>query len=198
MVSVIRSATEADAQAITDIYTPIVEETHISFETTPPSIDEMSRRIRNTVTRLPWLVCENEDRVIGYAYAAPHNDRSAYQWGVDTSVYVAEQWQRDGVARGLYASLFELVHLQGLYTAYAVIALPNPPSVAFHESIGFERVGVYQNAGFKDGKWHDVGHWERTLQPHKTPPSPPTPLDELRGSAGYNTALTTGEAFLRL
>lgn len=198
MVSVIRSATEADAQAITDIYTPIVEETHISFETTPPSIDEMARRIRNTATRLPWLVCENEGRVVGYAYASPHNDRSAYQWSVNTSVYVAKEWQRDGVARGLYESLFELVQLQGLYTAYAVIALPNPPSVAFHESIGFERVGVYRNAGFKDGEWHDVGHWERTLQPHETSPSPPTPLDELRGSADYNTALTTGEAFLRL
>lgn len=198
MAPTIRLATERDAEAITEIYTPIVEETHISFETVPPSIDEMASRIRKKMERLPWVVCECDGDVVGYAYASPHSSRSAYQWGVDTSVYVDEQWRKRGIARGLYESLFELLQLQGIYTAYAVIALPNPPSVKFHESFGFERVGVYERVGFKNGDWHDVGHWEVTVQPHEATPSPPTPIDTVRDSDNGTTALATGESFLRL
>lgn len=192
----VRLAAEGDAEAITDIYTPIVERTHISFETTPPSVEEMARRVRATVERLPWLVCKFDGRVVGYAYASTHNDRPAYRWGVDVSAYVDERWRRRSVARGLYESLVALLRLQGLYTAYAVIALPNQPSVSFHEALGFERVGVYRRAGFKNGEWHDVGHWERSLQPHETPPEPPKPLGELRNTDAYRDALEAGEAVI--
>lgn len=190
----VRLAAEGDAEAITDIYTPIVERTHISFETTPPSVEEMARRVRATVEQLPWLVCESDGRVVGYAYASTHNDRPAYRWGADVSAYVDERWRRRSVARGLYESLVALLRLQGLYTAYAVIALPNQPSVSFHEALGFERIGVYRRAGFKNGEWHDVGHWERSLQPHETPPAPPKPLEELRNADGYRDALEAGES----
>lgn len=198
MVSTIRLATQQDAQAITAIYTPIVEETHISFETVAPSIDEMAGRIRKKVEQLPWLVCEHDGDIVGYTYASPHSTRSAYQWSVDTSVYVDKQWRKRGIARGLYKSLFELLRLQGIYTAYAVIALPNPPSVEFHESFGFERIGVYERVGFKNGDWHDVGHWEVTVQPHDASPSPPTPIDDLRDSDDCATAVATGESPLHL
>lgn len=198
MDATVRVAIEGDAGPITNIYTPIVEDTHLSFETTPPSEDEMVDRILDTLERFPWLVCEHDGTVVGYAYASPHNDRSAYQWGADVSVYVAEQWRRNGVARGLYESLFALLRRQGFYRAYAVIALPNPPSVALHESLGFERVGLYEKAGYKHGEWRTVGHWERLLQSHKTPPSPPIPFGELQRSGDINDALLTGESALRL
>lgn len=198
MAPTIRIATGTDAGGVADIYAPVVEGTHISFETTPPSDAEMADRIRETVVELPWLVCEHDGAVVGYAYASRHEERPAYQWGVDVSVYVDERWRRHGIARGLYESLFALLGLQGRYAAYAVIALPNPASVGFHESLGFERVGLYRNAGYKNGDWHDVGHWERSIREIENPPPPPAPLEELRECEGWDEALATGESEIRL
>lgn len=198
MTPTIRLAAETDAAAVADIYAPIVERTHISFETTPPSEAEVAERIQDTVAESPWLVCEHDDRIAGYAYASLHEQRPAYQWGVDVSVYVDERWRRRGVARGLYESLLALLELQGRYTAYAVIALPNPASVGFHESLGFERVGRYRNAGYKNGEWHDVGHWERSIREIETPPSPPTPLSDLREADDWDEAVSAGESEIRL
>ena len=119
MNATIRVVHEADAGGIAAIYAPIVEATHIAFETTPPSAAEMRARIRDGIERFPWIVCEVEETcevegsVVGYAYAKSHNDRPAYQWGVDVSVYVDERWRRSGVARGLYESLFEILRRQG-------------------------------------------------------------------------------------
>ena len=186
---------EADATAIATIYAPIVERTPISFETTPPSVEELRRRIRETVPELPWLVCEQDGGVVGYAYASPYSGRAAYRWTVTVSVYVDSQWRRRGIARGLYTSLVALLRLQGFYTGIAVIALPNEPSVSFHESLGFERVGVYRRIGYKDGAWRDVGHWQLELQSagdRRSPPEPPTPLGELRDSGRFDEALSTG------
>lgn len=198
MEPTIRLATEEDAEAVTAIYTPIVEQTHISFETHPPTIGETAQRIRTTAKRLPWLVCEYDGQITGYAYASPHKERPAYQWAVDVSVYVDEAWRRKGIASALYESLFELLVLQGLSNAYAVIALPNPQSIAFHESHGFEKVGVYRNVGYKHGEWRDVGHWELQLQSLATSPSSPTALSELQDTESYADALATGESSLRL
>ena len=197
MDATIRVVRDADASAIAAIYAPIVEETHISFETAAPSAKTMRARIREGIERFPWLVCEIEERVVGYAYATAHNDRPAYQWGVDVSVYVDENWRGKGIARGLYASLFDILRKQGFFTAYALIALPNPPSVSLHESLGFERVGDYERAGFKHGAWHDVGHWELTLQAHETPPDPPIPFEEFRAVGAFDDALRTGESTIR-
>jgi phosphinothricin acetyltransferase len=193
MAPTIRTATGRDGRALAGIYGPVVEGTHVSFETTPPDADEMARRVRETTDRLPWLVCELDDRVVGYACASPHSDRPAYRWSVDVSVYVDERYRRRGVARGLYGSLLEVLGLQGLVNAYAVIALPNPPSVALHESFGFERVGLYGSVGYKHGEWRDVGHWALSLREPEDPPSSPTPFDDLRGSAAYREALGSGE-----
>ncbi|QKY21395.1 N-acetyltransferase family protein [Halolamina sp. CBA1230] len=198
MAVTVRAAAPADATAIRDIYAPLVEETHVSFETEPPSVESMRSRLRETLERFPWLVCEYEDEVVGYAYAGPHNDRPAYQWGVNVSVYVDAQRRRNGVARGLYESLFALLRRQGYYRAYAVIALPNPASVELHESMGFERVGVYEAAGYKHGEWHDVGHWESALQPPDPAPDPPTPFDQLGETDDVADALRRGEASIRL
>jgi len=198
MTPTVRAATGDDGHALADIYAPVVEDTHVSFETTPPDADEMARRVRATTDRLPWLVCEHDDRVAGYAYASPHGDRPAYRWSVDVSVYVDERWRRAGVARGLYESLLETLRLQGFVNAYAVIALPNQASVGLHEALGFERVGVYERVGYKNGGWHDVGHWGLTLGEPADPPASPTPLEELRGTAAYGAALESGEPHVEL
>ena len=88
MSPVIRLATEHDAAQLQAIYAPNVRDTAISFELVPPTVDEMRQRIRKTLEQLPWVVCEHQGEVLGYAYASAHRARAAYQWSVDVSVYI--------------------------------------------------------------------------------------------------------------
>jgi phosphinothricin acetyltransferase len=173
----IRLATERDALACLRIYAPVVAETAISFETEAPSVEEMERRIADTLVQLPWLVLEEPEGVQGYAYAAPYRKRAAYQWSVEVSVYVAEEARGKGVGRRLYAALFDLLRRQGYVNAYAGIALPNDASVGLHEAMGFRPVGVYRNVGFKLGRWLDVGWWQLELREPPGEPVAPSPVN---------------------
>lgn len=168
-----RPATADDAAAVLAIYAPIVESTPISFELTPPTREEMARRIRATMARHPWLVAVADDGVAGYAYAAPHKDRPAYRWSVDTSVYVHQAWRSRGIGRTLYRALLDELRSLGYVSAYAGVTLPNDASVALHESVGFAAAGRYPNAGFKLGAWHDVGWWHLSLRPPPRSPEEP-------------------------
>ncbi len=175
----IRTARIDDAEAILRIYAPAVRESAASFELEPPTLDEMRARIANVSKQYPWLVFDRDGDVLAYAYAHSFRPRPAYQWSVEVSVYVDERARRMGVARQLYAALFPILARQGYCNAYAVIPLPNPASVVLHESLGFKPVGVLTNNGFKLGKWHDVGWWQFTIQPHPDSPAPPVPFQSL-------------------
>jgi L-amino acid N-acyltransferase YncA len=179
-IPVIRLATPEDAAAIAAVYGPYVASTVISFEVVPPDAAEMQKRVAAVLARLPWLVCERDRRVVGYAYASPHHVRAAYQWSVDTAVYVSAEHHGVGVGRELYGALFPLLLRLGYVNAYAGITLPNPKSVGLHESFGFEPLGVYRHVGFKFGQWHDVGWWSLPLQPLPASPRPPLALHELQ------------------
>ena len=124
--------------------------------------------------RLPWLVAERRGEAVGYCYAARHRARPAYRWSVECSVYLADHERGQGTAKALYGPLLEQLRALGYVTAFAGITLPNPASVRFHESMGFEPIGVFGNVGFKRGVWHDVGWWQRALQ--ALPAAPPDPL----------------------
>ncbi|MGI9426238.1 MAG: arsinothricin resistance N-acetyltransferase ArsN1 family B, partial [Hyphomicrobiaceae bacterium] len=178
----IRPARAIDAEAIAAIYDPIVRDTYISFEGTPPTADEMRSRIAATLADYPWLVADEGGRVAAYAYAGQHRSRDAYRWSCDVSVYVAETAQRRGHAVALYGGLLAILTRQGLANAYAGIALPNAASVALHERAGFEAVGVYRNVGFKNGSWRDVGWWGIALNALGPSPHEPTSFAELRKS----------------
>jgi phosphinothricin acetyltransferase len=175
----LRCADPADAEGILAIYAPIVRDTSISFELEPPTPEEMQSRIVATVERLPWLVSESDGGIIGYAYASRHRERAAYRWSVDVSVYVAPSTRRSGLGRALYAALLGILEDLGYYSALAGIALPNPASVALHESMGFRPIGIYRNIGYKLGAWHDVGWWQRRLREYGNEPEAP------RAMAGY-------------
>ena len=152
----LRSATPGDAAGVLDIYRPFVEDTTVSFERVAPSVREMAERIAAATGEWEWLVAEIDDRIVGYAYAGRHRGRDAYRYSVETSVYVSSDFRRSGVARALYAELFERLRALGYASAYAGITVPNAASVAFHESFGFERVGVFPRVGRKFDAWHDV------------------------------------------
>lgn len=135
----IRVATEGDAEPVLEIYAPFCVATPISFETEPPSLEEIGRRIAKTLAFFPWLICEEEGRVVGYAYASRHRERAAYRWSADVSVYVREKARGRGIGRALYTSLFAILRLQQIYNILAGITLPNPASIALHEAMGLHR-----------------------------------------------------------
>ncbi len=159
----IRMVEEADVPTICDIYAPAVLENATSFELELPSEAEMARRVENTLASHPWFVFERDDRVEGYAYGSRFRVRAAYRWSCEVSVYVAEAAQGRGLGKRLYEALFVFLRAQGYRQAYAGITLPNDASVALHERVGFESVGVFRDVGFKFGSWHDVGWWQRPL-----------------------------------
>lgn len=194
----IRIAAESDAQQIAEIYRSIVTDTAISFEEAPPSADEMARRIGSTLGSHPWLVCDRDGWIAGYAYATVFRTRPAYQWSVEVSAYTDPEARRSGVARALYTSLFAILRRQGFVSAYAGIALPNEGSVGLHEALGFEPLGVYSNVGFKLGRWHDVGWWQLALCDPRDEPDPPVPFSSFRGENACTEVLAEGEALLRL
>lgn len=173
---------DRDAAAIAAIYRPAVEETIASFEAVAPDAAEMARRISATLERTPWLVAQVSDAVIGYAYAGPHRERAGYRWSVDVSAYVHPDWHGRGVGRTLYDDLLRILRRQRFVNAYAGIALPNPASVALHESIGMRRIGVYERVGWKPaGGWLDVAWFGMRLAEPSEPPAEPIPLPELTG-----------------
>jgi L-amino acid N-acyltransferase YncA len=160
----IRTASADDSPAIRAIYAPIVENTPISFETVAPSVDEMEGRISTTLAAGHcYLIATGQDQVLGYAYSGPHRTRAAYHPSIDVSVYVATKAQRQGVGKTLYTALFDALSKTNFHMAYAGITLPNVASVALHESVGFTPVGIFSEVGWKLGRWHDVGWWQRPV-----------------------------------
>lgn len=177
----IRLARESDAARLLSIYRPIVETTPASFELRVPDVSEFAQRISKTLQARPWLIAHESgtpDAVLGYAYASAHRARQAYCWSAEVSVYVDPTAQRRGVGRKLYCALFSLLRTQGYRNAFAGIVLPNEPSVRLHESLGFERIGVYRGVGFKLGAWRDTGWWGLLLQ-ELSEPAVPTLLSAL-------------------
>jgi phosphinothricin acetyltransferase len=184
-----------DAEQIASVYAPYCG-TPISFELTPPSTDEMRRRLSRVLQQYPWLMCEEAGKVLGYAYASSHRERAAYRWSVDVSVYIHEDHHRHGIGRALYTSLFKVLRLQGYVNAYAGITLPNAASVGLHRNMGFQPVGVYSQVGYKYGVWHDVGWYQLLLQPRSAQPPEPRHWNELFGSPEWTEALQSGANFV--
>jgi phosphinothricin acetyltransferase len=171
----LRVADPSDSEAIASIYRPYVESTAITFEETPPDPEAIATDIRTRLETHPWFVAESEGDVLGYAYAAPLRKRDAYRWTVELSIYLDRERRGRGLGSTLYTALLETLDRQGFESAYGVVTLPNPESVGFHESFGFERAGLLPEAGYKLGTWHDVAWYERSLGDPSRSQSPPDP-----------------------
>lgn len=169
----IRIAEPADAAAILDIYAPYIRNTSLTFETEVPTVSAFAERIQKYLEGWPWLLCETDGRVAGYAYASRYRERTGYQWCTEVSVYIHDDYHHRGMGRALYTALLEILRRQGFHNVYAVINLPNANSVAFHESMGFVYFATYENVGFKLGKWKTVGWWRFVANAYgDAPPAP--------------------------
>ena len=175
----IRIATPKDASRLLEIYAPYVEQTAITFEYTVPSVTEFSERIAKTLQKYPYLVAEDKGEIIGYAYASPFKSRAAYAWSAETSIYVKMGYTQGGTGRALYQTLEALLARQQVCNLCACIAYPNPPSIAFHEALGYKTVAHFHASGYKHGKWHDMVWMEKELCPHSIPPLDFIPFSKL-------------------
>ena len=160
----IRDVVSSDADAILEIYRPHVESTAVSFETEMPSLEEVRSRILETTVKFPWIVYEEEGRVIGYAYANTFRARLAYRWSVEATVYIAHGFSGRGIGKKLYAELFARLKKQNVVNVIGGITLPNEGSVALHEAMGFVKVAHLKDIGFKFSRWWDVGYWQLQLE----------------------------------
>lgn len=175
----LRLAVPEDAEEILKIYSYYVENTCASFETKAPGTEEFAERIRSISEVYPYVVCESEGKIIGYAYAHRYAERAAYCYGVEVSVYVHESFHSKGVAKKLYDALFAIMAEQGLYNAYSGITVPNEKSHRFHEKYGFYHVGTIPDAGYKHGKWLDVEWMAMKIRPLDPKPAPMKAITEL-------------------
>lgn len=169
----IRLATIADAEATLSVYAPYVLHSSATFEYEVPKMDEFKKKIEKITAQYPWLVCECDGGIVGYAYGSMHRDRTAYQWSPEATVYLDERFHRKGIARVLYSALFEMLKMQGYYTAFAGVLATNEKSVEFHRAMGFEDIGLFKNIGYKLGEWHTNLWMQYEIQkPILNPPVP--------------------------
>lgn len=160
----IRSAAERDVPAMLRIYTPYVEKSTVSFEDVPPTINQFAERVSKYIAGWACFVAERRGEVVGYAYGGAHRERAAYQWSVETSVYVEQRDQGAGIGRKLYEALLPELTALGFCNAFAGVALPNPASVGLHQALGFTRIGTFPRVGYKFGSWWDVAWFHRVLR----------------------------------
>lgn len=158
----IRACQAQDIQSLCDIYNYYIENTVITFEETAVDAAEMGRRVALYTRSFPWYVCELEGLVVGYAYATPWKERSAYKHSVEITVYVKNSMASQGCGKALYAALIDALEKINCHVMLGCIALPNEASVGLHEYFGFAKVAHFSQVGRKFGQWVDVGYWQKT------------------------------------
>ena len=179
MAVFIREAKAQDIPGILSLYSVYIMETTHTFEYVVPSLESFTERFHSITEHFPWLVCEVDGKLAGYAYASTAFKRAAYQWDADLTVYLDAGFHRMGIASSLYSCLIDLLKLQGFYNLYAVITANNTASVNFHKNFGFTDIGVFHKSGYKMGTWLDVLWMEKSIRHHNLEPAPTTAFRDL-------------------
>lgn len=184
----IRIVRPEDAKELLNIYAPYVRETAITFEYEVPSVQEFTRRIEHTLARYPYLAAvDSSGAIAGYAYASVFHERPAYDWAVETTIYVSKDHRHLGLGRFLYDALETALKAQGILNANACIGYPETEdeyltknSAHFHEHLGYHLVGMFHNCGYKFGRWYPMIWMEKELGPHLAAQPPIRLFPEIR------------------
>ena len=179
----IRPALEADLPAILAIYGPYILTSTATFEYEVPSLSAFTDRFRGITAQFPWLVWEEDGKVLGYAYASAPYPRPAYAWCAESSVYLAPAARGRGIGTALYAALEEILRTQGYQVLYALVTQENAASLRFHEKLGFRQMVLFPDCGFKFGRWLGLIWLEKRLKSVEIPTSAPTPWPTIRKDA---------------
>ena len=157
----IRMANVEDAAVIAAIYNPYIADTCVTFETEPVQAAGMAARITEVLDAgLPWLLAEDAAGAAGFAYASKWKGRRAYRFSVESTVYLHRDHTGRGIGRALYGRLLEEIRARRMHTVIGGIALPNAASIALHERLGFRKVAHFEQVGYKQDRWIDVGYWQ--------------------------------------
>ncbi len=159
----IRDITFNDTEDICNIYNEYIKNTIITFEEQPVEVEEMKNRISEVVQNYPWLVYEENKKVIGYAYATRWKARSAYEHTVECTFYLEKNYTGKGIGSKLSEELIKRLKEKSIHSIIYGIALPNDASIALSEKFGFKKIGHFKEVGYKFNKWIDVGYWELIL-----------------------------------
>lgn len=160
----IRMATIEDAERLLEIYTPYILQTPITFEYDVPTVAAFAQRIEKVLEKYPYLVAVEDNKIVGYAYASLYRTRAAYQWSVETSIYVDMEYHGKGIGTLLYSKLLEILEKQNVRNVYACVTLPNEKSEKIHKNFGFSFIGTFHGSGYKFDTWQDVGWFEKRFQ----------------------------------
>ena len=171
----IRMATKADIPAILDIYAPYILNTTASFEYTVPPVEEFAARFERITAQFPWLVWEEDGRVLGYAYGSAPFERAGYQWCAEVSIYITPAAHGRGIGRRLYAAVEAILWQQGYRRIYAIITQENEASLRFHEALGYRTVAVFPGCGLKFGRSLGIVWMEKSSNSVEIPSIPPVP-----------------------
>ena len=189
----IRVARIEDAEELLAIYAPYVEETAISFEYSVPSLEEFQGRMRNILQKYPYLVAERDGEIVGYTYASAFKQRAAYDWDVETTIYVKQDDRKTGVGRQLYAALDEALSCQNILNLNACIGYPETEdeyltknSVQFHEHLGFHLVGEFKKCGYKFNRWYNMVWMEKHIGDHVENPCSVRTFDEIKEGLSFS------------
>lgn len=159
----IRSVTISDAQDILDIYNYYVLNTAVTFDIEALSLQTFKEKINSIVPHYPFLVFEENNDILGYAYASQFRPKAAYNKTVESTVYVKHGQHGKQIGTKLYAELLRLLKLDNHHVVLGVLTLPNEGSVKLHEKFGFKQVAHLKETGLKFDAWHDVGIWQLTF-----------------------------------
>lgn len=179
MSMAIRAAVREDLPRILEIYGPYVTQTTCSFEYEVPDPETFTRRFLTVTARFPWLVWEENGKVLGYAYGSLPFERAAYQWTAEASIYLSPEAKGRGIGRELYTALEKLLRQQGYRKVYAIITEENEASLAFHRAVGYRHVATMPACGYKFGRWQGIVWMEKDLNSWDTPPGSPIPASRL-------------------
>jgi len=183
----VRASTETDVPAMLAIYAHHIGHGLGTIDPEPLHDEDIKRRRKNMLKRrLPHLVAERGDAVVGYAYAVPLRKRPAYRYAVKHSIYVHPDHLHSGVGRLLLPALIEACTAEGFRQMIAYVDAENLPSQNLHEAFGFRRAGLLEGVGYKFGRWTDSVLMQRVLGAGATHPPPPEPPPEPLIDGGYS------------
>ena len=180
MIGKIRLAELADTEALLQLYAPFILDTCISFEYEVPSLEKYRERIASISEEYPYIVYEEQGKILGYAYAHRYLERVAYSWDVEVTIYLAPEGQGRGLGRHLYNALEKLLTLQQIKNLYACITGDNAHSIGLHKALGYHLVGTFQKAGYKKGRWLDVVWLAKAIAPRDDAPLDFIPFHQLQ------------------
>lgn len=184
-----RNATLDDAAEILEIYKYYVQKTVITFEWEVPSLKEFKARMEHTMQKYPYIVAVQDKKIIGYAYVGTFKDRKAYDWAVETTIYLENNILHQGVGKKLYSVLEEILRRMNILNLNACIGYPKVEdeyltknSAHFHEHFGYRMVGEFYDCGYKFGRWYNMVWMEKIIGEHSQNPKSVLNYNEIKAS----------------